>query len=95
MSCFLCARSSVDRAPASGAGCVGSIPVGRAITTKAADIICGFYYIVLYSFIEQTNSEQIFLISHNNLFESEPIDLIMTGNVDIDSFKQSNIIFRP
>ena len=50
---------------------------------------------VLYSFIEQTNSEQIFLISHNNLFESEPIDLIMTGNVDIDSFKQSNIIFRP
>ena len=24
-----CARSSVDRAPASGAGCVGSIPVGR------------------------------------------------------------------
>ena len=50
---------------------------------------------VLYSFIEQTNSEQIFLISHNNLFESEPIDLIMTGNVDIESFKQSNIIFRP
>jgi DNA repair exonuclease SbcCD ATPase subunit len=50
---------------------------------------------VLYSFIDQTNSEQIFLISHNNLFESEPIDLIMTGNVDIESFKQSNIIFRP
>jgi DNA repair exonuclease SbcCD ATPase subunit len=50
---------------------------------------------VLYSFIEQTNSEQIFLISHNNLFESEPIDLITTGNVDIESFKQSNIIFRP
>ena len=26
---FICACSSVDRAPASGAGCVGSIPIRR------------------------------------------------------------------
>ena len=31
---FLCACSSVDRAPASGAGCVGSIPIRR---TKCAE----------------------------------------------------------
>ena len=28
---FICACSSVDRAPASGAGCVGSIPIRRTI----------------------------------------------------------------
>ena len=36
----LSARSSVDRAPASGAGCVGSIPIGRM---KAQDKLCFFY----------------------------------------------------
>ena len=50
---------------------------------------------VLYSFIEQTNSEQIFLISHNDVFDNEPIDLIMTGAVNVENYRQSNVIFRP
>lgn len=50
---------------------------------------------VLYEFIRQTGSEQIFLISHNNMFESENVDLITTGDVDIENFKFGNVLFRP
>ena len=50
---------------------------------------------VLYTFIDQVKSEQLFLISHNNMFDSEPIDLILTGDVDTENFKFGNIIFRP
>ena len=50
---------------------------------------------VLYSFIEQVNSEQVFLISHNNMFDNEPIDLILTGDIDVENYKFANIIFRP
>lgn len=50
---------------------------------------------VLYEFIRQTGSDQIFLISHNNLFESESVDLIMTGDDDIENFKFGNVLFRP
>lgn len=50
---------------------------------------------VLYEFIRQTGSEQIFLISHNNMFESENVDLITTGDIDIENFKFGNVLFRP
>ena len=50
---------------------------------------------VLYSFIEQVNSEQIFIISHNNVFDNESIDLLLTGDIDIDNYKNANIIFKP
>ena len=50
---------------------------------------------VLYTFIEQVNCEQIFLISHNNLFDNEPIDLILTGDIDVENFKFANVVFRP
>jgi len=50
---------------------------------------------VLYSFINQVNSEQVFLISHNNMFDNEPIDLILTGDMDIENYKFANIIFKP
>ena len=50
---------------------------------------------VLYSFIEQVNSEQIFIISHNNVFDNESIDLMLTGDIDIDNYKNANIIFKP
>ena len=36
----ICACSSVDRAPASGAGCVGSIPIRRTITGPVIDTMC-------------------------------------------------------
>lgn len=50
---------------------------------------------VLYTFIEQVNCEQVFLISHNNMFDNEPIDLILTGDIDVDNFKFANVVFRP
>ena len=50
---------------------------------------------ILYTFIEQVNCEQVFLISHNNMFDNEPIDLILTGNMDVDNYKFANVIFRP
>ena len=50
---------------------------------------------VLYSFINQVNSEQVFLISHNNMFDNEPIDLILTGDMDVENYKFANIIFKP
>ena len=50
---------------------------------------------VLYTFIEQVNCEQIFLISHNNLFDNEPLDLILTGNVDVENYKFANVVFKP
>ena len=50
---------------------------------------------VLYTFIDQVKCEQVFLISHNNMFDNEPIDLIMTGNMDVDNYKFANVIFRP
>ena len=49
---LICARSSVDRAPASGAGCVGSIPVGRTNKKKSRPYGLLFLYIIytLYLF---------------------------------------------
>lgn len=49
---------------------------------------------ILYSFINMVNCEQVFLITHNNMFDNEPVDIIQTGNIDIDSFKNGNIIFK-
>ena len=45
-----CARSSVDRAPASGAGCVGSIPVGRASKKKSRPNGLLFLYYIHITF---------------------------------------------
>ena len=50
---------------------------------------------VLYSFINQVKSDQVFLISHNNMFDNEPIDLILTGDIDVENYKYANIIFKP
>ena len=43
----ICARSSVDRAPASGAGCVGSIPIGRIKHCSVA-MICGRVFLLRF-----------------------------------------------
>jgi len=39
-------------------------------------------------------AEQIFLITHNNMFDSYPVDLILTSNVELDNYKNKNIIFK-
>lgn len=49
---------------------------------------------ILYKFIEQVNCEQVFLITHNNMFDNEPVDLILTSETDVDNFKYGNIIFK-
>lgn len=49
---------------------------------------------ILYRFIEQVNCEQVFLITHNNMFDNEPVDLILTSDTDTDNFKYGNIIFK-
>lgn len=49
---------------------------------------------VLYKFIEQVNCEQVFLITHNNMFDNEPVDIIQTSGVDVENFKYGNIIFN-
>lgn len=49
---------------------------------------------ILYKFISQVNCEQVFLITHNNMFDNEPVDLILTSNVEIDNFKYGNVVFK-
>ena len=49
---------------------------------------------VLYTFISQVGCEQVFLISHNNMFDNEPVDIIMTADVDVDNYKFGNVIFK-
>jgi DNA repair exonuclease SbcCD ATPase subunit len=49
---------------------------------------------VLTQMIEQIGSEQVFMITHNNMFDSYPVDIIMTTNVNLDSYKNANIIYK-
>ena len=49
---------------------------------------------ILEKLIVRTNSEQIFMITHNNMFDNYPVDVVMTGDVDIDNFKNVNIIWK-
>lgn len=49
---------------------------------------------ILYKFMDIVNCEQVFLISHNNMFDNEPIDIIQTSEYDIDNFKFGNVIFK-
>lgn len=44
--------------------------------------------------MDATDTEQAFLISHNNVFDSYPVDAILTSPVKIDSFNNMNVIFR-
>lgn len=58
----VCACSSVDRAPASGAGCVGSIPVRR---TKNPFSICrtDFYVYIYYLYSASASTSLSFMFS--------------------------------
>lgn len=49
---------------------------------------------ILERLISMTGSEQIFLITHNNMFDNYPVDVIMTGDTNIDNFKNINIVWR-
>lgn len=45
-------------------------------------------------FLDIIQAEQAFVISHNNMFDSYPVDVIRTSNIDIDSFKNANLIYE-
>ena len=49
---------------------------------------------LLEKLIERTGAEQIFMISHNNMFDNYPVDVIMTSDTDIDNLKNVNIIYK-
>lgn len=49
---------------------------------------------LLEKLIEKTGAEQIFMISHNNMFDNYPVDVIMTSDTDIDNLKNVNIIYK-
>lgn len=49
---------------------------------------------ILEKLITRTGSEQLFMITHNNMFDNYPVDVIMTGDVDIDNFKNVNVVWK-
>lgn len=49
---------------------------------------------ILEKQIESIGAEQVFLITHNNMFDNYPVDLILTSDVEIDNFKSMNVIYK-
>ena len=49
---------------------------------------------ILEKLLMKTGAEQLFLITHNNMFDNYPVDVIMTSDVNIDNFKNVNIIWK-
>ena len=48
---------------------------------------------ILEQQLDSIHSEQAFLITHNNMFDSYPVDLIITSSVELDNYRNMNIIF--
>jgi len=48
---------------------------------------------ILEKQMEVIDSEQIFLITHNNMFDNYPVDIILTSDISLDNYKNSNIIY--
>lgn len=48
---------------------------------------------MLEKILDNIHAEQVFLITHNNMFDNYPIDLILTSNENIDNYKNINIIY--
>jgi DNA repair exonuclease SbcCD ATPase subunit len=48
---------------------------------------------ILEKQLEAINAEQVFMITHNNMFDSYPVDLIMTSDEEIDNYKNMNILY--
>lgn len=44
--------------------------------------------------IEMINAEQVFLITHNNMFDSYPVDIIITSDISLDNYTNANIIYK-
>lgn len=48
---------------------------------------------ILEKQMESISAEQIFLITHNNMFENYPVDIILTSSNKINNYNNANIIF--
>ena len=49
---------------------------------------------ILEKLLMKTGAEQLFLITHNNMFDNYPVDVIMTSDVNIDNIKKVNVIWK-
>lgn len=49
---------------------------------------------ILEKQLDSIDAEQVFLITHNNVFDNYPVDIIMTTNTNIDNYKNTNIIYK-
>lgn len=47
----------------------------------------------LEKFLDIIGAEQANIISHNNVFDNYPVDIIRTSNIEIDTYRNANIIF--
>lgn len=54
----------------------------------------GLFLSILEKQLESINAEQVFMITHNNMFDDYPVDIIMTSDVPIDNYKNLNIIYK-
>lgn len=54
----------------------------------------GMFLPILERKLDSIDAEQAFVISHSNVFDSYPVDVIMTSEVNLDNYKNSNIIFK-
>jgi DNA repair exonuclease SbcCD ATPase subunit len=44
--------------------------------------------------LDDIDAEQVFMITHNNMFDNYPVDLIITGETEIDNYRNMNIIAK-
>lgn len=49
---------------------------------------------ILEKQLDMIGADQVFMITHNNMFDSYPVDLIITSDVNIDNYKNTNIIYQ-
>lgn len=48
---------------------------------------------ILEKQMDVIDAEQIFLITHNNMFDNYPVDLILTSQLSIENYNNANIIY--
>lgn len=48
---------------------------------------------ILEKQMEVIDAEQVFLITHNNMFDNYPVDIILTTSSHIDNYNNANVIF--
>lgn len=49
---------------------------------------------ILEKQIEAIGAEQVFLITHNNMFDTYPVDVILTSDHELDNYKNMNLIYK-